>query len=294
MARTTRISAILSILMVLGLVGGIASPASAHHKTDHTQGGGNSASDHDGDADSDETTAMEDSHTPEPDASPTPDNQHPSGKDRSAENGGSGNQGKAESNPDDSKGPMRYEGGLGDDKPGGPGGNDRDDQDGNNGCGNDDDFDDDNNGHCGGKRKPPKTDQLCPAGTDRAGMPYRNLDECEDDDVLPKPPITRKLCPAGMDNAGMEYEDLSECDDVDVRTDKVCPAGTDFAGLPMGNRKDCVLGTVIQRGTPDEPPAVAPQAILPFTGAGSVSSFLIAGIALITAGLAALKVRSSK
>lgn len=112
--------------------------------------------DHDGDADSDEST----SYTEETDTNDgsdgsvdeTTDNMHPSGKDRSVEPGKSGNQGKSESNPDDSKGPMRYEGDLGDDKPQGPGGEDLADQDGNNGCGNDDDFDDDNNGWCGKPR----------------------------------------------------------------------------------------------------------------------------------------------
>ncbi len=72
------------------------------------------------------------------------DNRHPSGKDRSVEHGGSVNQGKSGSDPD-----KKTNGGL--DKPGGSGGADRHDQDGNNGCGNDDDFEDDNNGNCGGK-----------------------------------------------------------------------------------------------------------------------------------------------
>jgi hypothetical protein len=162
----------VAVLSVLALM----LPAAAEPKADHTNNkGGNSAShsnsasqsensdkssassDHDGDADSDPATAQGDSHDAEPDASPS-DNQHPSGKDRSAEHGKSGNQGKAESHPDDSKGPMRYEGELGPDKPGGPGGTDLEDQDGNNGCGNDDDFNDDNNGHCG-RNETPEVDE---------------------------------------------------------------------------------------------------------------------------------------
>ncbi|MDP8976744.1 MAG: hypothetical protein M3N28_10360 [Actinomycetota bacterium] len=75
------------------------------------------------------------------------DNRHPSGKDRSVEKGGSGNQDKSGSDPDGNK-----NGGA--DKPGGAGGVDKHDQDGNNGCGNDDDFEDDNNGNCGGRRGP--------------------------------------------------------------------------------------------------------------------------------------------
>ena len=77
----------------------------------------------------------------EPDRTP---NDHPSGKDKSAEPGGSGTQGKSTSDPDG-----MTNGGA--DKPGGDGGFDAD-KDGNNGCGNDDDFEDDNNGNCGGRR----------------------------------------------------------------------------------------------------------------------------------------------
>src|SRR5687767_6878288 len=50
-----------------------------------------------------------------PDAS-----QHPSGKDRYCEAGGSGNQGDAQASPDDRNGPMRAEGVAGEsDQPGG-------------------------------------------------------------------------------------------------------------------------------------------------------------------------------
>ncbi|MBA2725591.1 MAG: hypothetical protein H0U53_06345, partial [Actinobacteria bacterium] len=77
------------------------------------------------------------------------DNQHPSGKDRSVEEGGSENQGSSDSDPDDdTRGPERTNGGP--DKADGSGGVDLADQDGNNGCGNDDDFEDDNEGLCGG------------------------------------------------------------------------------------------------------------------------------------------------
>jgi hypothetical protein len=73
------------------------------------------------------------------------DNRHPSGRDRSVENGNSGNQGNSPSDPDGMS-----NGGA--DKPGGTGGVDQHDQDGNNGCGNDDDFEDDNNGKCLGRQ----------------------------------------------------------------------------------------------------------------------------------------------
>ena len=86
------------------------------------------------------------------------DNQHPSGKDRSIENGRSGNQGRSGSDPDDDgNGPDRTNSGP--DKPNGSGGADKADQDDNNGCGNDDDFEDDNEGWCspGSERQPSGT-----------------------------------------------------------------------------------------------------------------------------------------
>lgn len=123
---------------------------------------GKTAGDKDGDADSDPSTSYtEDNDTNDGD---TPnnvadegDNRHPSGKDRSVENGNSGNQGNSESAPDeDGHGPERDYNGT--DKPNGPGGMDLADQDGNNGCGNDDDFEDDNEGWCGQKPKKVKTE----------------------------------------------------------------------------------------------------------------------------------------
>jgi hypothetical protein len=139
MSRKTQRLAVLFLALALSAWG--VTPALAVPE----RGPKHEVSDHDGDHDSDPSTAHEDDHS----TSDEGDNAHPSGKDRSVENGGSGNQGKAESNPDDSKGPQRYEGAKGDDKSQGPGGTDTDDQDGNNGCGQDDDFDDDNNGWCG-------------------------------------------------------------------------------------------------------------------------------------------------
>ena len=90
------------------------------------------------------------------------DNRHPSGKDRSVESGGSGNQGAAAHDPDDDgNGPDRSNGGL--DQPGDGDLDeqwDLEDQDGNNGCGNDDDFEDDNEGLCGKPTAPPAVDEV--------------------------------------------------------------------------------------------------------------------------------------
>jgi hypothetical protein len=155
---TVVLAAWAALLLVVLLVG---APALAHHKSDHANGGGGKASaqggggssDNDGDANSDagqitENNDSNDGDTPN-NVADGGDNAHPSGKDRSVE-GDSGNQGNAESNPDDTNGPQRCEGVCGDpDKADGYGGEDYADQDGNNGCGNDDDFDDDNNGWCG-------------------------------------------------------------------------------------------------------------------------------------------------
>jgi hypothetical protein len=132
-----------------------------------------SKSDHDGDADSNPSTTYtenndtNDGGTPN-NVSDAGDNAHPSGKDRSVENGGSGNQGKSESTPDQNgKGPERdYQG---TDKPNGSGGPDKADQDGNNGCGNDDDFNDDNEGWCGHKPKNDNGGVVTPPGDNGGG-----------------------------------------------------------------------------------------------------------------------------
>jgi hypothetical protein len=162
MARRSSTFGVLATLVALGLM--VAAPAAlAHHREKHDNGkaspaGG--ASDHDGDADNGSTVTTEDNDADGvSNAGDTNESHHPSGKDRFLESGRSGNQGKSESDPDDNVGPMRREELPCDndprgadkctDKPGGSGGHDTLDQDGNNGCGNDQDFDDDNNGWCG-------------------------------------------------------------------------------------------------------------------------------------------------
>jgi hypothetical protein len=161
MARRNTILVLLAAL-ALGLM--TAAPAAAHHRQKHDNGKASAsrggASDHDGDADNSSTVTTEDDDADGvSNAGDTNESHHPSGKDKFLENGKSGNQGKSESDPDDNVGPMRREEPPCDndprgadkctDKPGGSGGQDVLDQDGNNGCGNDQDFDDDNNGWCG-------------------------------------------------------------------------------------------------------------------------------------------------
>lgn len=249
-------SALFVALLVLS-----AAPAFAHHDSDHAQGGGNdnAASDHDGDADSDENTAYTEDNDTNDGGTPNNvpdegDNQHPSGKDRSVEHGKGGNQGKAESNPDDSKGPQRFEGARGDDKPNGPGGTDLADQDGNNGCGNDDDFDDDNNGWCG---KPVKGGGGNVGGGNVGGPSAGGIDRAGGVSVTPQ---------------GNESKDR-----VRGRTDQAVP------------KTDNVLGKRFSAAAP----AVRAGAVLPFTG-GSVLAYVAAGLALLFLGALTFVVRPQK
>ena len=228
---------ILCITAVMALLAVAAVPALAHHRDDHDGGRTSESSetnhqeadqqasstsesqqgqgsDGDGDADNNsDTTYTEDNDTNDGgtpnDVADEGDNQHPSGKDRSVENSPSSNpnQGNAESHPDDSKGPMRYEGGRGPDKPNGPGGTDLADQDGNNGCGNDDDFNDDNNGHCGPRVKSTPTPS-------------------------PSPTVVVKTCPTNP-NLPMDHKDCNP--------PKYCPGSTT---LPM-DHKDCNPGSPV-------------------------------------------------
>ena len=134
--RRSPLSTSRALALGLLLAVGIASPAAA------TPRGGDHAVTED--------TDHNDGGTPD-NVADSGDNRHPSGRDRSVEHGGSGNQGRSASDPDDDgRGPDRSNGGP--DKPGGSGGRDLADQDGNNGCGNDDDFEDDNEGWCGRQR----------------------------------------------------------------------------------------------------------------------------------------------
>ncbi len=129
-----------AIVVTMGLVLWAPAMASAHHKPGHAGGPPAHANGNGG-----VTEDTDDDGFPNvPDPAGDTDNQHPSGKDKHEEPGNSGNQGSAGSDPDG-------DANAGVDQPGGTGGADKLDQDGNNGCGNDDDFEDDNNGRCGGK-----------------------------------------------------------------------------------------------------------------------------------------------
>lgn len=313
MARRTSTLSIFAALLAL-ILAFWAPAALAHHKDDHAGGKSSAARDGDGDADSDSNTAYtEDNDTN--DSAPNNqadagDNAHPSGKDRSVENGGSGTQGKSESNPDDSKGPMRYEGQLGDDKPNGPGGTDLEDQDGNNGCGNDDDFDDDNNGWCG---KPVEKDSKTPDKPCDADATMPGIQKCEE--VGGK--IIDKPCDADATMPGVQKCEKPDEVQGDV-INKPCPLTPIMGGLLgdlCGGFEDEVAGEGLEKNpsNPDEvlgvrfsaapsvaaaavvapaATAAAPEAagaVLPFTGPADLLPFV--AIALMLIGIGALSLR---
>ena len=320
MARRT--SSIMIFAAILAALLAIWAPAaSAHHKDDHAQGGGKPASsetsetseasetsdssDHDGDADSDSNTTYTEDNDTNDDNTPNNvsddgDNAHPSGKDRSVENGGSGNQGNSESNPDDSKGPMRYEGSIGDDKPNGPGGTDLADQDGNNGCGNDDDFDDDNNGWCG---KPTevkaKNTHVCDADATMPGT--QKCEEIKGEVIIDTP---AKPCDA---DATMPGTQKCEKPDVVKGIDVTKPAEeVEVDTQPSAPTVDSVLGVRVNAAA--QPAAVAPAAVapaavapapaaqgavLPFTGASDLLPLVAVALMLIAAGALSLRGRLS-
>ena len=249
-------SALLAMLLV-------ATPALAHHNGDHDKGKGQQtqSKDNDGDADNTpgQTTEDNDAASADQDGKQTPnnveddgDNRHPSGKDRSVENGGSGNQGNSESTPDQNgKGPERDYNGT--DKPGGSGGVDKNDQDGNNGCGNDDDFEDDNEGWCG---KPPKNDEVpCDADADMEGVQPCDVEEEPD---VEEPDVEVE---------GAVEADLSD-DVLGLRVDKE-------ATRPA--RDEVAAGTAAQGSNETR------GGLLPFTGAeGLVPLLAIAALLVVT------------
>ena len=274
--RTGFLAVLLSIMALLAFQ---VSPAFAHHKDSHEGGDSvqqadHEASDHDGDADSDASTSYtedndtNDNNTPNNSADEG-DNFHPSGKDRSVEGGGSGNQGNSESDPDDDgRGPDRSNGGP--DKPNGSGGDDPADQDGNNGCGNDDDFEDDNEGWCGQKPKPgddevEATDEEKPCDADSDMT--NGVQVCEDDSVI-----------APVDDSDDEIVE----DEVGVDEEPALPTD-DVLGLRVRGDRDLAVAPAV-RG------ARVRGGVLPFTG-GDVLGFIFLALGLVAAGYLMLRTR---
>jgi hypothetical protein len=308
-----RISAAMAVMTVVAALFALllaSVPAAAHHKDDHQQGSDNGAAaseeskgngksgakDNDGDADSDSGTAYtedddtNDGGTPNnvPDEG---DNAHPSGKDKSVENGGSGNQGNSESDPDDDgRGPDRSNGGP--DKPNGSGGVDKADQDGNNGCGNDDDFEDDNEGWCGRKPKPTKVEPAKPTvvGPCDADATMPGTQPCKDDTdtgVAPTAPC--------VDDASMDSD--KECGtDEEILGGVISRPATPEVEAPETAEETDVLGERLAQAQPVEAGAPAERAsflgqTLPFTGSPAMSYAAIA-VGLLLAGAGLLTARS--
>lgn len=273
--RTGFLAVLLSIFALLAFQ---VTPAFAHHGDTHE--GGQSAQtddgarDQDGDADSSSSTSYTEDNDRNDNNTPNNrvdgDNYHPSGKDRSVENGGSGNQGNSESDPDDDgRGQDRTNGGP--DKPNGSGGDDLADQDGNNGCGNDDDFEDDNEGWCG---KPNETTTVAGASESI----------CVEGGAM----AHGKVCDDTVEGASVEGDTVQSgtadvAGELEVREDAVAAASADT---------DSVLGTIFRRATPTTVAAAgaaaAPAGVLPFTGAALIPAALL-GLGMIGAGALAIR-----
>ena len=233
------------------------------------------------------------------------DNAHPSGKDRSVENGGSGNQGNSQSDPDgDSNG--------GPDKADGSGGVDKADQDGNNGCGNDDDFEDDNNGNCGGPDKDEVKGRSCPESGDEnsskgkgknasKGKGMNNSKKCGE--VL----STDAPCTEGMgaghkncdrDDGSVSAGASAVCADEATMGDSEACEDTVAANVleaAASASDDTVLGSVLSRAAAATAGASVQSrsgaGLLPFTGAGIVPFLLLGGV-MVGAGFLLMKMRS--
>jgi LPXTG-motif cell wall-anchored protein len=273
---TTRAAAVAAVA-TFGLVGGFALPAAGAGKSAQAPGAA-VAAEHAAmrsQGDGQEPTWTEDNDTNDggtPNNVPDEgDNQHPSGKDRSVEPGGSGNQGRSPSDPDDDgRGPDRSNGGP--DKPNGSGGVDLADQDGNNGCGNDDDFEDDNEGWCG---RNPKRANVTPP-------PAPEATDGDDDDTGGGSVggSTLLLADDGEEEAPAEV--LGTTTVIPFGAPAVLRAATGTEGEVLSAM--AVAPTVSARSTGAVAAAtVVPAGTLPRTG-GDPGSLLVVAIALVAAG----------
>ena len=253
-----RIIAGLGAVLLASLL--LVAPASAGHHNDGSKASGYTE-DNDG---NDGATANN--------VSDDGDNKHPSGKDRSVENGKSGNQGKSGSDPDgDSNG--------GADKPNGSGGNDLADQDGNNGCGNDDDFEDDNNGNCGPKDKNkggPCVDKNDKVRGKSAGKGKGRAAHCNEAPPATTPTVDDEV-QGGAVSTDPDNEVLGGTIEADTDTDD-----TEVLGERVTNEDDAVAAERESRGS-----------ALPFTG-GAILAVLGLGVGLVASGYVFTKVRPSK
>ena len=235
------------------------------------------------------------------------ESRHPSGKDRTAEPGGSGTQGKSTSDPDgDTNG--------GADKPGGEGGLSTADQDGNNGCGNDQDFEDDNNGWCGSKPKPVKASggsENPPAVKgDKADKSEKDT-RCPKGSTMPEGGSDVEHCVEG--DAGNDAGDTVTVDT--IATEDTVGVDTVATGAVLGTQlqetgaveaiETRVLGVTIERGAAaDTAAAAAPGtsvlgaslnrgAALARTGLGTTALVML-GLSLLVIGLLMTRTRKGE
>lgn len=115
-----------------------------------------------------------------------------------------------------------------------------------------------------------------------------------------EPPVTTELCPEGSDRAGVPINLVESCDDVEGEVVKRCPPGTDRAGKPMKDLQDCDVRGMTDRVLPRviRPGPLAPEpnplgAVLPFTGAGDLYFAIALGLLLIIAGSVGMKLRKN-
>ena len=266
-----RRSGFLGVLVaIVALLAFQITPALAHHKEDHSQGGGKAKQASGKDAN--ETGGASDGASKgggsADDGIPDDnhDNLHPSGKDRETNDGATDDaQGNSTSDPDDDgRGPDRSNGGP--DKPNGSGGEDLADQDGNNGCGNDDDFEDDNEGWCGGKPKPTPSPTAV-AQVQGIVEEAQKGEKDDKDDVLGS---GEETCPEVM--GSKEACDEEVADEV--------KGVQHFAAPAVRAATAAVAGAAPAVGA-----ATAAAGVLPFTGAALIP-FAALGLALVGAGAA--------
>ena len=281
----------------------VAAPGAAHHKSAHSKGKGKGKN-HKAGARLTEDNDTNDNGTRN-NIVDGGDNRHPSGKDKSVENGGSGNQGNSSSDPDDDgRGPDRSNGGA--DKPDGPGGVDLADQDGNNGCGNDDDFEDDNEGWCGHKPKKDKKDKKAKSAPVVKGKSIKKDATCpEGSSDMPGGCSVSDdtTCPDGADmdgGCGVIVDDALACAADAAMTGTECTVMSDQVERTADTQ---VLGERIVRTDSDLPDTTAvasddvtvageraDRSQMPFTGGGVLKLVLIA-LVLIVIGMVMLKSR---
>lgn len=315
-----RSRALIALLATVALLAFMAAPAFAHHRDDHDGGNAESAESEtteettteeeasderagksrstqtdDGSTEASSTERTTTQREPQPDPSPSqapPKTTGPSCQDYSDQEGGTYDHDYC----DDSQG-MHGSGGNGkcagctgkaDDK--GPGGQSRNDHNNGYECDNNGGVGKGNPAHARCPKTPPPVapeQNLCPAGTDLAGMPP-GQQGCN------LPP--KALCPPGSDREGLPPNANGCNEKVRGRIDLVCPPGSAQAGRIVDNLENCVLGTrIINPGTPPlgNVTRQEPAAVLPMTGSSGVTPIAILGMLLILLGALGMRAQRS-